>query len=47
MVQALMLWRYLSSVGEIAFDRGHRGAWVWFEKPDQPRCPFIDHRGAC
>ena len=46
MVRGLMLWRYLSPVGEITFDSGRCGAWVWFEKPDQPTCPFVDHCGA-
>jgi len=44
MVQGRFLWRYVSPVGELTFNSGRCGAWIWFEKPDMPTCPFV---GAC
>ena len=46
MVQGNMLWRYVSPVAEPTFDSGRCGAWVWFEKPEGPLCPFIPMCGA-
>ena len=30
----------------ITFDSGACGAWIWFERPKNPACPFKDHCGA-
>jgi len=40
------LWRYVSPVGDLTFDSGNCGAWVWFEKPGETPCPFIPMCGA-
>ena len=46
MVGGRFLWRYVSPVGELTFNSGRCGAWIWFEKPDLPTCPFVDSCGA-
>jgi hypothetical protein len=46
MVQGRVLHRYVSPVGELTFNNGRCGAWVWFEKPEFPTCPFVEHCGA-
>lgn len=46
MVQGRFLYRYVSPVGELTFNSGRCGAWVWFEKPDLPTCPFTGFCGA-
>ena len=46
MSRGKMLWRYLSPVGEITFNSGRCGAWIWFEKPGETPCPFIPMCGA-
>jgi hypothetical protein len=37
---------YLRPLGEITFHSGACGAWVWFELPENPTCPFKDDCGA-
>ena len=46
MLRGKILWRYLSPIGEINFNSGRCGAWVWFEKPGETLCPFIPMCGA-
>lgn len=46
MVEGRVLHRYLSPSGEITFDSGACGAWVWFDLPEYPTCPFKDCCGA-
>ena len=46
MVKGLVLHRYVSPVGKLTFNSGSCGAWVWFEKPDKPTCPFKENCGA-
>lgn len=47
MVQGRMLWRYVSPAGgPLTFNSGRCGAWVWFEKPEFPTCPFTGFCGA-
>jgi len=46
MVQGRILYRWLSPVGELTFDSGACGAWVWFEQPGNPTCPFRETCGA-
>lgn len=46
MSQGKMLWRYLSPVGDITFDSGRCGAWIWFDQPGETPCPFIPMCGA-
>ena len=46
MVQSRALHRFVSPVGELTFNSGTCGAWVWFEKPENPTCPFKENCGA-
>lgn len=46
MVQGRVLHRFLRPEGEITFDSGACGSWVWFEKPENPTCPFVERCGA-
>jgi hypothetical protein len=46
MSQGKFLWRYVSPVGDLTFDSGRCGAWVWFEKLGETPCPFIPICGA-
>lgn len=46
MVQGRALHRFVSPVGELTFNSGTCGAWVWFEKPENPTCPFKENCGA-
>ncbi len=46
MVEGRALHRYVSPVGKLTFDSGQCGAWVWFEQPGNPTCPFKQHCGA-
>jgi len=46
MVHGRALYRLVSPVGELTFNSGSCGAWVWFEKPENPTCPFKDNCGA-
>ncbi len=46
MVEGRMLMRYLRPAPTITFDSGACIAWVWFEQPENPTCPFKDHCGA-
>ncbi|TAV98404.1 hypothetical protein ELI24_08380 [Rhizobium ruizarguesonis] len=46
MVDGRALHRWVSPVGDLTFNSGRCGAWVWFEKPENPSCPFKDTCGA-
>ncbi|UYO00896.1 MAG: hypothetical protein KIT02_06755 [Devosia sp.] len=46
MVDGRVLHRYVSPVGNLTFDSGSCGAWIWFERPENPSCPFKDQCGA-
>ena len=46
MVDGRVLHRFVSPVDDLTFDSGHCGAWVWFEEPDMPNCPFSQNCGA-
>ena len=46
MVKGRVLHRYVSPVGKLTFDSGNCGAWKWFEKPENPSCPFKSRCGA-
>lgn len=46
MVQGRVLHRYIRPEGKLTFDSGECGAWVWFEKPELPTCPFVGVCGA-
>lgn len=46
LVQGRFLWRYVSPVGELTFNSGRCGAWIWFDKPELPTCPFVAVCGA-
>ncbi len=46
MVQGRFLHRFVSPVGELSFNSGRCGAWIWFEQPENPTCPFTEHCGA-
>ncbi|MGR7996939.1 hypothetical protein [Xanthobacter sp. ZOL 2024] len=46
MVEGRMLHRYVSPIGALTFNSGRCGAWIWFEKPDLPTCPFRESCGA-
>lgn len=46
MVQGRMLHRYLRPGRPVTFNSGACGAWVWFELPENPTCPFKDDCGA-
>lgn len=49
MVQGRLLHRYIRPTypaEKITFDSGECGAWVWFEKPENPTCPFTEVCGA-
>jgi hypothetical protein len=46
MVEGRMLHRWVSPVGELTFHSGACGAWVWFEQPQNPTCPFAEGCGA-
>lgn len=40
MTQGRLLHRYISPAEPMTFQSGQCGSWVWFEKPDNPDCPF-------
>lgn len=46
MVEGRLLHRFVVPSGQLTFDSGECGAWVWFELPQYPDCPFKDHCGA-
>ncbi len=46
MVHGRILHRWLSPVGNLTFDSGACGAWIWFEQPGNPTCPFMGVCGA-
>jgi hypothetical protein len=45
-VKSRVLYRYLSPVGDLTFHSGACGAWIWFDRPENPSCPFKDQCGA-
>ena len=46
MVKGRALHRYVSPAGELTFDSGQCGAWIWFDQPENPTCPFKQQCGA-
>lgn len=46
LVDGRVLHRYLRPVRPVTFDSGRCGAWVWFELPENPSCPFSGSCGA-
>ncbi|MES3054562.1 hypothetical protein O6V14_02855 [Sphingomonas faeni] len=46
MVQGRMLMRLLDAAEPIDFNNGACLSAQWFDKPDEPRCPFVDNCGA-
>ena len=46
MVKGRALHRYVSPGQQLTFDSGNCGAWIWFEKPENPSCPFKSRCGA-
>lgn len=45
-VKGRVLHRYVSPSQQLTFDSGNCGAWIWFEKPENPSCPFKSRCGA-
>jgi hypothetical protein len=45
-VQGRILMRYLDPTEPLTFDSGRCFAYQWFEKPENPTCPFVEHCGA-
>lgn len=46
MTEGRALMRRVSPVGELTFDSGMCVSWKWFEKPENPTCPFKENCGA-
>ncbi len=46
MVRGRVLHRWVSPAGELTCHSGGCGAWVWFEQPENPTCPFKEVCGA-
>lgn len=46
MTQGRVLHRYISPKEPMSFQSGQCGAWVWFERPENPSCPFAEKCGA-
>lgn len=46
MVDGRLLHRYINPAEKLTFDSGRCGAWMWFELPDNPTCPFKEVCGA-
>lgn len=46
MVEGRMLHRYVRPTERLTFDSGQCGAWVWFDQPGNPTCPFKENCGA-
>ena len=46
MTKGRLLHRFVSPVGDLTFNSGICGAWVWFEKSENPACPFKEQCGA-
>jgi hypothetical protein len=45
-VEGRFLMRYVIPTEEITFASGECGSYQWFEQPDAPTCPFVEHCGA-
>jgi hypothetical protein len=45
-VQGRLLIRYLDPTEPLTFDSGRCFAYQWFEKPENPTCPFVERCGA-
>jgi len=45
-VEGLILLRYLDPTEPLTFDSGRCFAYQWFEKPENPTCPFVEQCGA-
>ena len=46
MTEGRFLERWVSPVDELTFDSGMCASWQWFEKPENPTCPFKEYCGA-
>ena len=46
MVEGRALMRLVSAADNITFDSGSCASWFWFEKPENPTCPFFERCGA-
>ena len=46
MIEERLLERWVSPAGELTFDSGMCASWQWFEKPENPTCPFKESCGA-
>ena len=45
-VEGRLLMRYLNPTEPLTFNSGKCFAYQWFEKPENPTCPFVEHCGA-
>lgn len=45
-VEGRILMRYLDPTEQLTFDSGRCFAYQWFEKLENPTCPFVEHCGA-
>lgn len=45
-VEGRILIRYLDPTQPLDFNSGQCFAYQWFEKPEHPTCPFVEHCGA-
>jgi hypothetical protein len=45
-VEGRLLHRYVNPTEDLNFNSGQCGAWVWFEEPESPHCPFAGNCGA-
>lgn len=45
-VEGRVLMRYLDPTEPLTFNSGKCFAYQWFEKPENPTCPFVEHCGA-
>lgn len=45
-VEGRILMRYLDPTEPLSFNSGRCISYQWFEKPENPTCPFVEHCGA-
>ena len=45
-VEGRILMRYLDPTEPLSFDSGQCFAHRWFDLPENPTCPFVEHCGA-
>ena len=46
MVGERLLERWVNPADELTFDSGRCASWQWFERPENPTCPFKENCGA-